>query len=84
VVNVAFPPLNVIVPSVGGVEALSWNVTVPVGATVVDDVTVAVKVTGAPRFDELFDEVREVELAALFTVCVRAGEAPPPKFASPP
>jgi hypothetical protein len=84
VVNVAFPPLRVIVPSVGGVEALSWNVIVPVGATVVDDVTVAVKVTGTPRFDELFEEMTEVELAALFTVCVRTGEVLPAKFASPP
>jgi hypothetical protein len=59
-------------------------VTVPVGVPVADDVTVAVKVTGAPRFDELFDEMTAVELAALFTVCVRTGEVLPAKFASPP
>jgi hypothetical protein len=59
-------------------------VTVPVGVPVADDVTVAVKVTAAPRFEELLDEMTEVELAALFIVCVRTGEAPPPKFASPP
>ena len=58
--------------------------TVPVGVPVADDVTVAVKVTAAPRFDELFDETTEVELAALFTVCIRTGEVLPVKFASPP
>jgi hypothetical protein len=59
-------------------------VTVPVGVPVADDVTVAVKVTDAPRFDALFDETTEVELAALFTVCVRTGEVLLAKFASPP
>jgi len=34
-------------------------------------------VTAAPRFDGLFDETTEVELAALFTVCVRTGEVLP-------
>jgi len=46
--------------------------------------TVAVKVTAAPRFDALFDETTEVELAALFTVCVRVGEVLLAKVASPP
>jgi hypothetical protein len=64
--------------------APSWNVTVPVGAPVADDITVAVKVTAAPKIDGLFDEATEVELAALFTVCIRAGEVLPAKFASPP
>jgi hypothetical protein len=59
-------------------------VTVPVGVPVADDVTVAVKVTGAPRFDALFDETTEVELAALFTVCIRTGEVLLAKLASPP
>jgi len=49
-----------------------------------DDVTVALKVTTTPRFDELFDETTEVELAALLTVCIRAGEVLLAKFASPP
>jgi hypothetical protein len=44
----------------------------------------AVKVTAAPRFDALFDETTEVELAALFTVCTRAGEVLLAKLASPP
>jgi hypothetical protein len=51
---------------------------------VVDNVTVAVKVTAVPEIDGLFDEATEVELAALFTVCVRTGEVLPAKFASPP
>jgi hypothetical protein len=59
-------------------------VTVPVGVPVADDVTVAVKVTATPRFDELFDETTEVELAALFTVCIRTGEVLLAKLASPP
>ena len=58
--------------------------TVPVGVPVTGEVTEAVKVTAAPRFDGLFDETTEVELAALFTVCVRTGEVLPAKFASPP
>jgi len=59
-------------------------VTVPVGVPVADDVTVAVKVTAAPRFDALFDETTAVELAALFTVCIRTGEVLLAKLASPP
>ena len=80
-VTFAVPPLSVAVPSG---EAPSWNATVPVGVPAADDVTVAVKITAAPRFDELFDETTEVELDALFTVCVRTGEVLPAKFASPP
>jgi len=80
VVNVAVPPLSVPVPSVA---VPSLNVTVPVGVLVADEVTVAVKATGAPRFDALFDETTAVELAALFTVCVRA-DMLPAKLASPP
>ena len=54
------------------------------GVLVTDDVTVAVKITATPRADGLFDEVTEVEPAGLFTVCVRAGDVAPAKFASPP
>ena len=54
--------------------------TVPVGVPVADDVTVAVKVTAAPRFDALFDETTEVELAALFTVCASGEEVPARKW----
>jgi hypothetical protein len=66
------------------VAAPSWNVTVPVGVPVADDITVAVKVTAVPKIDGLFDEATEVELAALFTVCIRAGEVLAAKFVSPP
>jgi hypothetical protein len=51
---------------------------------VADDVTVAVNVTAVPKTDGLFDEATEVELATLFTVCIRAGEVLLAKFASPP
>jgi hypothetical protein len=81
VVNIAVPPLSVPVPSVA---VPSLNVTVPVGVLVADEVTVAVKATGAPRFDALFDEATEVELAAVFTVCIRTGEVLLAKVASPP
>ena len=50
---------------------------------VADDVTVAVNVTADPKIDGLFDEATEVELATLFTVCIRTGDVPPAKFASP-
>jgi hypothetical protein len=50
---------------------------------VADDITVAVNVTADPKIDGLFDEATEVELATLFTVCIRAGDVPPAKFASP-
>jgi hypothetical protein len=56
----------------------------PVGVVATDEVTFAVKITDAPRLDGLFDEATEIELPALFTVCVKIGEAPPVKFASPP
>jgi len=78
--SVAVPPLSMPVPSVA---APSWNVTVPVGAPVADDITVAVKVTAVPKIDGLFDEATEVELAVLFTVCIRVGEVLAAKFASP-
>jgi len=81
VVNVAVTPLSVPVPRV---EAPSWNVTIPVGVPAAEVVTVAVKVTAAPKIDELFDEATEMESACLFTVCVRIGEVPPAKFPSPP
>ena len=48
VVNVALPLLSVPVPST---MALSLNVTDPVGVPVVNDFTVAVKVTGFPYFE---------------------------------
>jgi hypothetical protein len=65
--------------------APSLNVTVPVGVTVPEaGFTVAVKVTAVPKIDGLFDEATEVELATLFTVCIRAGEVLLAKFASPP
>jgi hypothetical protein len=81
VVSVAVPPVIVPVPSMA---PPSWNVTVPVGVPVADDFTVAVSVTAVPKMDGLFEEATVVELAALFTVCVRIADVLPAKFVSPP
>jgi hypothetical protein len=64
----------------------SWNVIVPVGVPVPDDVVFAVNVTAVPRTDGLFDEATVVVLATKFTVtvCVRAVEVLPVKLVSPP
>jgi hypothetical protein len=60
------------------------KVTVPVGVPEpVAGFTVAVNVTADPKIDGLFDEATEVESPILFTVCIRAGEVLPAKFASP-
>ena len=81
VVNVAFPPLSVPVPSV---VAPSLKVTVPVGVPEVAGFTVAVKVTDWPNPDGFMEEATEVVEAALFTVCVKTDEVLPAKFVSPP
>jgi hypothetical protein len=81
VVSVAVPPVIVPVPSMA---PPSWNVTVPVGVPVADDFTVAVSVTAVPKMDGLFEEATIVELAALFTVCVRIADVLAAKFVSPP
>ena len=65
VVNVAFPLLSVHVPRVA---VPSLKVTGPVGVPVVDDFTVAVKVTAWPNTDGFAEGTIEVEVAALFTV----------------
>ena len=51
----------------------SLNVTVPPGTPEVE-VTLAVKVTFLPQGEGFVDELSAVELAALFTVWVRAAE----------
>jgi hypothetical protein len=80
VLNVALPLLSVLVPSV--VEPF-LKVTVPVGVPPLD-VTVAVKVTDWPDFDGFREEVTEVEVVALFTVCVSTDEVLPLKSVLPP
>ena len=74
------PAVKVPVPRV--VEPF-LNVTLPVGVPPLE-VTVAVKVTAWPDFDGLRDEVSEVEVLALFTVCVSTAEVLPEKLALPP
>ena len=57
VVNVAPPPLSAEVPST---VVPSRNVTVPVGVPVVDELTVAVKVTDCPRSEGFAEDIRTV------------------------
>ena len=74
------PLLSAPVPSV---VVPSLKVTVPVGVPPVE-VTVAVKVTAAPKVDGFRDEASEVELLACFTVCVNTAEVLPAKLVLPP
>jgi hypothetical protein len=72
VAYVTVPPLlSVPVPSV--VDPSS-KVTVPEGVPALD-VTVAVKVTEAPKVDGFREEVSEVEVEAGLTIWVTTGEA---------
>lgn len=60
--NVATPlPLTAEVPSV---VVPSRNVTVPVGVPVVDELTVAVRVTDCPTLEGFAEEVRTVLVPA--------------------
>ena len=66
-VNIACPlPFSVPEPST---FVPSLKVTIPVGVPVVDDFTVAVKVTGCPKLEGFSDDVTAVVVLALFTVC---------------
>ena len=83
VANVAWPEefrvlvLRFLVPSL--------NVTLPVGTAVPGELatTVAVKVTVCPCVDGFSDEVTELVVASLFTVCVSAEEVLGLKVALP-
>lgn len=84
VANVAwggFEPFKVPVPST---VVLSMKVTVPLGIPPAEGVTVAVKVTDWPNVEGFREELTAVVVAALFTVCVNAGDVLPAKFVSPP
>src|SRR5439155_905658 len=81
VVNVALPLLSVPVPNT---VVPSLNVTVPVGVSVVDDFTVAVKVTGFPCFEPSRRSSEHYRINQGLTVCVNAGDVLPTKFVSPP
>lgn len=80
VVKAAIPPVSVFEVSV---VVPSLNVTLPVGADEVLDVTFAVIVTDCPYLDGFRDEVTTVVVAALFTVCARTGDVLPMKFVVP-
>ena len=83
VLKVATPPLRVPVPNVA---APSLNVTVPVGvpAPGATAATVAVNVTDWPNTEGLADEVSEVVVLAMVTVCETVLEVLVFKFVSPP
>jgi hypothetical protein len=78
VLNVAVSPDNVPVPRT---VAPSLNVTIPVA---VATLTVAVKVTEAPKVDGLRLEVTNVCVEARPTVWVMAADVDAPKFTLPP
>lgn len=79
--NVARPASSVEVPST--VEPF-LKVIVPVAIAPVEEVTVAVNVTCWPTNEGLGDEVKVVVVEAMLTVCVKADDALPAKFALPP
>ena len=64
VAKVATPPLSACEP-IFAVPSMKF--TVPVGVPVVDDFTIAVKVTDAPSVDGFSEDFSVVELFALFT-----------------
>jgi hypothetical protein len=74
----AVPPDRLTVPRT---VAPSLNVIFPVA---VDGVTVAVKVTEAPKVDGLRSDPTIAVVVALFTVWVMADDVDPVKFVSPP
>ena len=78
--NDAVPPLSVSVPNVFD-PAL--NVTVPAGVPVVEDATVAVKVTNSPEVDGFAEDDRVVEVLALVTTLLSAVEVLGSKCTSP-
>ena len=83
VVKLAFPELNVVLPSV---LAPSMNVIVPVGnVSLLENVPLAAaaKVTGWPGTDGLTELVRVIEGVSLLIVNEEGAEEPPRKLASP-
>jgi hypothetical protein len=84
ILRLAVPVLRVAVPSV---TPPSMNVTDPSGVPAPGDtaLTVAVIVMFCLVLDGFFDEVRDVNVLALLTICVKAGDdVLPPKLPSPP
>lgn len=81
VVNFALPALSVRAPST---VAPFLKVTLPVGIPVVDECTVVVNVTAAPKTDGFFEDTSVVVVAAFVTACVIAGDVLAVKFVLPP
>ena len=80
VVKAALPLVSATVP-ITTVPFL--NVAEPVGVPVVEDFTVAVKVTAVPCVAGFSDETTVVEVAALLVTKVRTGDVLPVKFTLP-
>ena len=64
-------PLTVARATVAITVAPSLNCTLPAGISGPGQLTVAVKVTGVPLVEGLAEEEIAVDVAALFTVCVK-------------
>jgi len=80
VVKAALPLVSATVPII---TVPFLNVAEPVGVPVVEDFTVAVKVTAVPCVAGFSDETTVVEVAALLVTKVRTGDVLPVKFALP-
>lgn len=80
VVKVALPLVRATVTST---TVPSLNVAEPVGVPVVEDFTVAVKVTAVPCVDGFSEDAMVVELAALLVTKVRTADVLPAKLALP-
>jgi hypothetical protein len=61
----------------------SKKLTLPAGVPVVEDFTVAVKVTFVPDVEGFSEDTIAVEVLACLTTCTTAGEVLPAKFVSP-
>ena len=80
VVKAALPLVSATVPII---TVPFLKVAEPVGVPVVEDFTVAVKVTAVPCFAGFSDETTVVEVAALLVTKVRTGDVLPVKFTLP-
>ena len=80
VAKAALPLVSAIVPRM---TVPFLKVAVPVGVPVVDDFTVAVKVTALPCTEGFSEDKIVVELAALLVTNVRTADVLPVKLAPP-
>ena len=82
-VEVVKVPLPLVRATVANTVAPSLKVAEPVGVPVVDDLTVAVNVTGVPCVEGFRDEATVVEVAALLVTKVKTGDVLAVKLALP-